>query len=152
MFPMPCRTSEVPSECLHLCHDPLKCWPTFAALVVTSNALLQHALYRFRGRRIGGRNTTLMFSTCRGTFLCVEQLSIRSRTFFLSSFIWCFTHKIHSWRTSTIIQAFALLQYLQCKLYTFLKHRDLLYFLIMNGSNLLMSIEFVQNRTVILSF
>jgi hypothetical protein len=59
--------------------------------------------------------------------------------------------KIHSWRTP-IIQAFALWQYLQGKLYTFFRHCGLLYFPIINGSNLLVSVKSVQNKTVIISF
>jgi hypothetical protein len=77
-------------------------------------------------------------------------LSVRSRIFHLSTFIWYSSDKIRCWKIFPL--ALALWWYLQGVLCTFLNHHGLLCFPITSRSNLSVPVKFVYNTTIILSF
>lgn len=114
MLPMLLRTYEWFPKYLCLCHSPMKRWPTFATLAITYRARLQHGLSLIQrlptGMQPHSKSLTLLCSMCLGTFLCAEQLSIKS-TFLFSILICRSKAKIQSWRTSSVLQAFVLWRY-----------------------------------------
>jgi len=56
------------------------------------SVLLQHELSPDQKCKmevqLGSRNTSLLFSIFCGTFLCIQQLSVRGSMFHFSAYIW----------------------------------------------------------------
>ena len=68
------------------------------------SVLLQHGLSPAQKCKmevqLGSRNTSLLFSAFCGTFLCIQQLSVRGSMFHFSAYIWHLNESIHSFNVS----------------------------------------------------
>jgi hypothetical protein len=98
------------------------------------------------------RNTTLMMWACCGSFLCSGQLSEVKFSASLPSIDIPVTKYLCTLgRLCPSSKPLLYGDYLQCLFYTFGRHFGCLYSLLNSGSNLLVPVKFLPNKSVILS-